>query len=200
MGGRRDALEGKRPQRRPQKRLERRLEEVAEAVGGSYCRLQMPLKPALGVRGTVAGRELGTLEGGGGGGAPPPSNASLLGGVGGSVFSCPLGFTMMDRDLEAQARVHFPQANGLVGGAAQQLSSIGAEVKAHDLRRVPLQNRHQLPVRQGPQLHNLVHAPRGHNGGLVVHRDAHHLRTRGRCVTRGLRQNRGGGGLEGKGG
>ena len=34
----------------------------------------MPLKLALAVRGTVAGRGLGALEGGGG---PPPSNASL---------------------------------------------------------------------------------------------------------------------------
>ena len=52
----RDALEGKGPQRRPQERLGRRLEEVAKAVGGGYCRLQMPLKLALGVRETVAGR------------------------------------------------------------------------------------------------------------------------------------------------
>ena len=62
-GGGRDALEGKGPQRRPQRRLGRRLEEIAKAVGGGYCRLQMPLKPALGVRGTVAGRRLGALEG-----------------------------------------------------------------------------------------------------------------------------------------
>ena len=62
--GPRDALEGKGPQRRPQRRLDRRLEEVAKAVGGGYCRLQMPSKPALGVRGTVAGRRLGALEGG----------------------------------------------------------------------------------------------------------------------------------------
>ena len=41
-----------------QKRLGRRLEEVAKAVGGGYCRLQMPLKLALGTRGTV-----GTFEG-----------------------------------------------------------------------------------------------------------------------------------------
>ena len=41
----RDALEGKGPQRRPQKRLDMRLEEVAKAVGGRYCRLQMPLRP-----------------------------------------------------------------------------------------------------------------------------------------------------------
>ena len=40
----RDALEGKGPQRRPQKRLDRRLEEVAKAVGGGYCRLQMPFE------------------------------------------------------------------------------------------------------------------------------------------------------------
>ena len=63
----RDGLEGKGPQRRPQKRLGRRLEEVAEAVGGGYRRLQMPLKLTLAVRVTVAGRRLGALEGGGGG-------------------------------------------------------------------------------------------------------------------------------------
>ena len=50
----RDASEGKGPQRRPQRRLDRRLEGVAKAVGGGYCRLQMPLRLALGVRGTVA--------------------------------------------------------------------------------------------------------------------------------------------------
>ena len=61
----RDALEAKGPQRRLQKRLDRRLEEVAKAVGGRYCRLQMPWEPALGVRGAVAGHRLGALEGGG---------------------------------------------------------------------------------------------------------------------------------------
>ena len=71
----RDALEGEGPQRRPLKRLDRRLEEVAEAVRGGYCRLQMPLRRALGVRGTVAGRRLGALEGGGGGSCP--CNVSL---------------------------------------------------------------------------------------------------------------------------
>ena len=40
---------------RPQQQLDRRLEKVAKAVGGGYCRLQMPLKLASGVRGTVAG-------------------------------------------------------------------------------------------------------------------------------------------------
>ena len=44
-GAGRDALEGKGSQRRPQRRLGRRLEEVAKAVGGGYCRLQMPLTP-----------------------------------------------------------------------------------------------------------------------------------------------------------
>ena len=79
----RGAVEGKGPQRWPQRRLDRRLEEVVEAVGGGYCRLQMPLKPAFGVRGTVAGHRLGALEGGGGGLTPPhpPSNASLGGGL-----------------------------------------------------------------------------------------------------------------------
>ena len=42
-------------------------------VGGGYCRLRRPLKLALGVKGTVAGRRLGAL----GGYPPPPSNASL---------------------------------------------------------------------------------------------------------------------------
>ena len=55
MGG--GAPKGKGPQR---------LEEVAKAVGGGYCRLQTPLRPALGVRGTVGGRSLGALERGGG--------------------------------------------------------------------------------------------------------------------------------------
>ena len=45
---------------------------VAEAVGGGYCRLRMPLRLALGVRGTVAGPRLGALEGAGGGGYLPP--------------------------------------------------------------------------------------------------------------------------------
>ena len=58
----RDAFEGKGPQRRPQKRLDRRLEEVAKAVGGGYCRLQMPLSLVLAVRGTVSGHRLGALD------------------------------------------------------------------------------------------------------------------------------------------
>ena len=79
------ALERKGRQRRPQRRLGRRLEEVAEAVGGGYCRLQMPLKPALAVRGTVAGHRLGAVEGGGflpplvqGDTPPPPVVASCF--------------------------------------------------------------------------------------------------------------------------
>ena len=47
--------------RRPPKRL-----------GGGYCRLRMPLRLALAVRGTSAGHGLGALEGGPGGGVPPP--------------------------------------------------------------------------------------------------------------------------------
>ena len=66
-GAGRDELEGKGPQKGAQQRLDRRLEEVAKAVGAGYCRLQMPLRLALAVRGTVAGHRLGALEGGGGG-------------------------------------------------------------------------------------------------------------------------------------
>ena len=54
QGGRES--EGKGPRSRPQRRLDGR---VAKAVGGGYCRLQMPLRLALGVRGTVAGHRLG---------------------------------------------------------------------------------------------------------------------------------------------
>ena len=75
----RDALEGKGPRRRPQKRLDRRLEEVAKAVGGGYCQLQMPLRLALAVRGTVAGHRLSTL---GGGAVPPPRPMHSWGGGG----------------------------------------------------------------------------------------------------------------------
>ena len=53
-------------QRRSQERLGRRLEGVAEAVGGGYCRLQMQLNPAVGVRGAVAGHRQNALERGGG--------------------------------------------------------------------------------------------------------------------------------------
>ena len=70
-------MEGTGPQRRPKKRVDWRLEEVAKAVGGGYCRLQTPLRLALAVRGTVAGRRLGALKGGGGGRGSPLSNASL---------------------------------------------------------------------------------------------------------------------------
>ena len=52
---------GGAPQRRPHKWLDKRLEEVAKAVGGGYCRLQMPLKLALAVREAAAGHGLGTL-------------------------------------------------------------------------------------------------------------------------------------------
>ena len=83
-----DAVEGKGPQRRPQRRLDGRLEGVAKAVGGGYCRSQMPLKLALGVGGTVAGRRLGGPEEGGGG-TLPFSNASL-GGGGGHVLTYPV--------------------------------------------------------------------------------------------------------------
>ena len=62
----RGALAGKGPQRPPGRRLDRRLEDVAEAAGGGYCPLQVPLRLALGARETVAGRS--ALEGG----VPPP--------------------------------------------------------------------------------------------------------------------------------
>ena len=48
-----------------------RLEKVAKAAGGGYCRLQLPLQLALGVRETVAGHRLGA------GVTSSPSNVSL---------------------------------------------------------------------------------------------------------------------------
>ena len=44
-------------------------------VGGGDCRLQMPLKLALAIRGTAAGHRLGALEGAGA--TSTPSKASL---------------------------------------------------------------------------------------------------------------------------
>ena len=74
LGAGRDAFEGKGPQRR----LGRRLEEVAEAVGGGYCRLQMPLRLAGAVRGTVARHRLGALAGP----PPPPLSFQCIPGAG----------------------------------------------------------------------------------------------------------------------
>ena len=61
-------------------RFDRRLEAVAKAVGGGYCRLQMPLRLALGVRGTAAGHRPGALEGGGGYLRPLPMHRWWWGG------------------------------------------------------------------------------------------------------------------------
>ena len=60
----RDALEGKGPEAAPEldRRLDRRLEEVCKAVGGGYCRLQMPLKLTPAIRETVAVCRLSALE------------------------------------------------------------------------------------------------------------------------------------------
>ena len=95
-GGGRDASERKGPQRRPRRRLGRRLEEVAEAVGGGYCRLQMPLNLVLGVRGTVAGHRLGTVP------PPPPfpMHPSRGGGAGaaeGALMKGPDGLCCVSR-------------------------------------------------------------------------------------------------------
>ena len=65
-----DALEGKGPERWPQNRLGRRLEGFAKAVGGGYCRLHMPVKPALGCRGQWLGVGWAPWKGGGIAGQP----------------------------------------------------------------------------------------------------------------------------------
>ena len=62
---------GEGPQRQPQRRLDRRLAKVAKAVGGGYCRLQMPLKVALGSQRDSGWAQAGR-PGRGGGGNPHP--------------------------------------------------------------------------------------------------------------------------------
>ena len=52
-------------------------------VGGCYCRLQMPLRPALGMRDMAAGRRPGALEGG----YLPPIPMHRCGGGGGSCIA-----------------------------------------------------------------------------------------------------------------
>ena len=136
--GTRDALEGKGPQRWPEKRLGRRLEEVAEAVGGGYCWLQMPVKPALGVRGTVAGHRLGALEGEGGYLPPLPmadrqrrpsqrrGAAARLPPRGGGLLS--LGFTRQVQSSGgggAQPPTAAPAPAGADGGAHSPRSGQG---------------------------------------------------------------------------
>ena len=79
-GGGRDAAEGKGPQRRPQQPLDGRL---PKRLGVVSCRLQVPLRLALGVTGTAAGHRLGAWapSTGGGGAVPPPPSSSQTGQV-----------------------------------------------------------------------------------------------------------------------
>ena len=70
----RDAVQGKRTSEAAPEGVG---QAVGGAVGGGYCRLQMPLKLAFGVRGTVAGYRLGAVDQGEGPLPPPLSNASL---------------------------------------------------------------------------------------------------------------------------
>ena len=123
----RDALERKGPQRLPQRLpqsgLHRRLEEGAKAVGGRYCRLQMPLKLALGVRETVAGQRLGALEGGGGGGVRPqrPAESSdPTQHAKGRTGDCPRP------RKETTTRRNVTQGGGVQGGTSPPLQCIPA--------------------------------------------------------------------------
>ena len=100
----RDASEGKGPQGGAQERLDRRLEEVAKAVGGGYCRLQMPLSLGPAVRGTVAGHRLGALEGGEGVPPPLPMHPCLRGGGGGRRVPCPAHMADLCRPSPGQTR------------------------------------------------------------------------------------------------
>ena len=62
----RDAFAAQGPQRRPQEAVRQAVGgAVSKSVGGGYCRLQMPVRLARGVRETVAGHKLGALHRGG---------------------------------------------------------------------------------------------------------------------------------------
>ena len=63
-----------------------RLGAVAKAVGGGHWWLQMPLRVAFAIRGTVAGHRLGALDRGGG---VPPSQGIPGGGGGGLAYGVP---------------------------------------------------------------------------------------------------------------
>ena len=136
-----------------------RLEEVAKAVGGGYCRLQMPLKLALGVRGTAAGHRLGALKGTGG---PPPHPMHSWGRGGGvpctphgalspakrfdacqpdwlgrskfSLWALTLGLLWVDRAIPVPMRSHaspWALLSGGTAGGTQGASGKGASV-SHD--------------------------------------------------------------------
>ena len=109
-GGARDALEGKGPQRQPQRRLGRRLEVVAKAVGGGYCRLQMPLKLALGVRETISTSHTGAHQELFSG-DPDPNPRLVLGkgGEGGGLRSpCPLVYQQWRPNVAPFTKCDFP--------------------------------------------------------------------------------------------
>ena len=104
----RDASEGKGPQRWPQRRLDRRLEEVATAVGGGYCRLQMPFRLVFGVRGQWLG--IGWAPWGGGG---PP----LL------MHPCPSLLSPLPQGHVRQPRGGPPRHDAVPTGHARQTTT-----------------------------------------------------------------------------
>ena len=70
-------------------------------LGGGYCRLQMPLSPALGVGGdTAAGHRLGA---GRGGGSPPPPPANASRAVGHRMGGCGCGVQRVARSRVARS-------------------------------------------------------------------------------------------------
>ena len=190
----RDALEGKGPQRGSQRRLGRRLEEVAKAVGGGYCRLQMLLRLALGVRGTVAGHRLGALEGGGGYLPPfqciparpplgPRTPAGTAGTAGTEVHEAgpvpvdgPLALGVLRRGAEGGEGAHvrgklvLVQHVELPRGARLQMEGVGQALgrrELHCLLPDPAHPRREQHVRH-PELHPVLHMHHGLQRGLEV--------------------------------
>ena len=143
-GGGVNALEWKGPQGWPQKPLGRRLEEVAKAVGGGYCRLQMPLSLAYAVRETVAGHRLGALEEGGG--VPPPLPMHPWGGGGEGVRSG----TILPWKIPPPLRypvLKVPYAHMTATQPTKQAQERDSNVAAqwHDMGTEPLPTSHSGP-------------------------------------------------------
>ena len=128
----RDASAGKGPQRR----LDRRLEDVAKAVEGGYYRLQMPLKLALAVRGTVAGHRRPGGGGGWGATCPPPLQCipapSTLASCPRFLVSCQGGSRAPVRHGRLLRRL-WPQHEGRAGGGG----ALSAGFKSWSQMRVP---------------------------------------------------------------
>ena len=130
-----------------------------QAVGGGYCRFPTPLKPALAVRETVAGHQLGSLDGG----LPP--------------FQCiPTPLSPSDRPPFTDFRKrlgapHSAMEDGIcwftgTKGVAVGLSVTRAMKKTSQKLRVSLGPLPTAPLSPAPLEHNSAPPPRSGDGGM----------------------------------